>query len=66
MTHNNTYNPEEGTFHDWHTSERACPLCGRAGGHRWRFWESDDAGFEDEQHECQCCGERWWIDGPDA
>jgi hypothetical protein len=66
MTHTRLLRSDEGTFGDWHVSERICPTCYRTDGHRWRLWESHDGAYEDEQHECQACGETWWIDGIDA
>ncbi len=32
----------------------------------YRNWESDCGGYEDTCYRCNACGQRWWVDGPDA
>jgi len=66
MTTARRFSDDEGEFQPWHPSARPCLVCCRDDGHRYRIWESHDGAYEDEQHECQCCGSTWWVDGADA
>jgi transposase len=59
--------PVPGTFtSEWKPSPQRCHHCGKSGDVEYRDWESSDGAFEDTQYQCQRCGKRWWVEGPDA
>lgn len=63
--HVNEMSESKGDFEAVRKSVRPCPKCG-SDEHYYRVWVSHCGGYEDEEHVCHACHERWWVESADA